>query len=240
MRTRTKLLQLPLVVLSIMFISASTMNAQTYNNPGGTINTCSGSFFDTGGSGGDYGNSQNITTTFCSNAGNCVSLNFSAFNLESGWDYMYIYDGPNTGSPMIGTYTGTTSPGVVTSTTGCITINFTSDGSVVRPGWAATISCGVCPPPSTNYNNPGGTITTCSGTFFDTGGAGSNYTNGQNITTTFCSGSSDCLEFTFTSFNTESGFDELNIYDGPNTGSALIGTHSGMAPRWRSLHQILQ
>lgn len=130
-----------------LVLFATRVCAQTYNMPGGTINTCSGNFYDTGGSGGNYTNSQNITTTFCSNAGNCVRLVFSAFNTENGWDFLRIYDGPNTGSPLIGTYTGTTSPGTVTSSTGCLTFNFTSDGSIVAAGWAAAISCVACPPP---------------------------------------------------------------------------------------------
>ncbi|MDQ3193108.1 MAG: CUB domain-containing protein [Bacteroidota bacterium] len=59
--------------------------------------------------------------------------------------YIYIYDGPNTSSPIIGTYTGTTSPGTITSTSGCLTIRFTSDGSVTAAGWQAVISCLACP-----------------------------------------------------------------------------------------------
>ncbi len=209
-------------IIALVGVSFSCY-AQTYNNPGGTINTCSGTFYDTGGSGGDYSNSQNITTTFCSDAGNCVSLNFSAFNIENNWDFMYIYDGPNTGSPLIGTYTGTNSPGTVVSTTGCITIRFTSDGSITRPGWAAAISCQACgapppPPPPT-----------CSGTFYDSGGAGGNYSNSENTVTTFCSGSTDCMELTFTSFSLENGFDNMYIYDGSTVSDPLIGQYTGTA-----------
>src|SRR3970282_368370 len=95
-----------LVLLFLFLIPVYYLSGQTYNMPGGTISTCSGNFFDTGGSGGNYANNQNITTTFCSNAGNCVRVIFTAFSTENGWDFLFIYDGPNTGSPLMGTYTG--------------------------------------------------------------------------------------------------------------------------------------
>src|SRR5688572_31096843 len=209
----------------LLLIFCTNSFAQTYNNPGGTINTCSGTFYDTGGNGSPYGNSQNIITTFCSNNGTCLSISFTAFNIESGWDFLYIYDGPTTASPLIGTYTGTGTPGTVVSSTGCLTFRFTSDGSIANSGWAASISCIPCPPPS--YNNPGGTINTCAATFYDTGGNGGAYGNSQNITTTFCSNNGTCLQAVFNSFNIENGWDYLYIYDGPNTGSPLIGTYTG-------------
>jgi hypothetical protein len=212
--------------LFVFFFSLASF-AQTYSNPGGTISTCSGTFYDTGGSGGTYANSQNITTTFCSNAGNCVRLAFTAFDLESSFDYLYVYDGSTTAAPLLGTYTGATLPGTFTSSTGCITIRFTSDGSVTYSGWAATISCVACSGGGSNYNNPGGTITTCSGTFYDTGGLGSDYTNSQNITTTFCSGTADAVQLAFSAFSTESCCDFMTIYDGPTTGSPVIGTYGG-------------
>lgn len=118
-----------------------------YNMPGGTITTCSGNFYDTGGPSLDYGNSQNIATTFCSAVpGQCITLSFSAFNIEPNFDLLYIYDGASTAAPIIGIYTGVNSPGVVTSTSGCLTVRFTSDLSVAAPGWAASISCGTCSP----------------------------------------------------------------------------------------------
>ena len=107
-----------------------------------TYSTCSGTFYDSGGSGNNYTNNQNRTVTFCSSpAGQTISLTFSQFNIENNWDYMYIYNGPNTASPLLGTYTGTTSPGTISATSGCITISFTSDFIITASGWVAAISC---------------------------------------------------------------------------------------------------
>ncbi len=221
--TKKQILGITFMLLTMPLLS------QTYNMPGGTINTCSGTFYDTGGAGGDYTNNQNITTTFCSDIpGEAIQLAFSAFSTESCCDHMTIYDGPSTASPAIGTYNGTNSPGTVIGSGTCITIRFTSDGSVFSSGWAAAISCVTPLPPGTNYNMPGGTINTCVGMFYDTGGAGGQYGNNQNITTTFCSDTpGEAVILNFTQFATEACCDQMIIYDGPNTGSPLWGAYAG-------------
>jgi len=52
-------------------------------------------------------------------------------DLETDYDYLYIYDGPNTSSPLIATITGVTIPSNITSSSpnGEITIRWTTDGS---------------------------------------------------------------------------------------------------------------
>jgi hypothetical protein len=205
------------------------MMAQTFTQTNGTVNACSGNYYDSGGAGGAYLDYENSTFTICSSSSNCVRVTFTSFDLESGWDYLYIYDGPTTASPLIGTYTGATSPGTVTSTTGgCLTFRFTSDGSVTYTGWAATISCVagcVVLPCLPNMSNC--TANACSGNFYDTGGAAGNYANNESLVQTICSNSGNCVRVTFSAFNTELNNDILTIFDGPSTASPQIGTYSG-------------
>ena len=111
----------------------------------GTVNACTGTFFDSGGGATDYANNENIVQTICSGvAGQCVRLVFTSFDLETNFDYLRIYDGPTTASPLIGTYTGNVGPGLITSNNGCLTFRFTSDGIGRRTGWSADISCVPC------------------------------------------------------------------------------------------------
>ncbi len=138
--------KLLLSTLIFLLIHFSSVFAQNYNISNSTVSTCSGNFFDSGGSGGNYANNENYVMTFCSNVpGECVRVSFSAFELEDGFDFLTVYNGSNTGAPVLGTYTGTTIPGMLTSTTGCLTFEFTSDNSQRRPGFEAILSCVPCP-----------------------------------------------------------------------------------------------
>ena len=138
-----------LLVLSVLFFSAVSVFSQTYtlnnalNNT--TQTTCSGTFYDSGGAGGNYGNNQNRTVTFCSSTpGSFIQLDFTMFNTEAGYDYLEIYDGGNTASPLIGQFDGNQLQGlsiVATNPSGCLTFEFYSDWIFTEPGWSANISC---------------------------------------------------------------------------------------------------
>jgi len=115
-----------------------------FNMANGTVTTCTGDFYDSGGSSGAYLDNENYTETFYpSTPGNMVRFTFNSFSTESGYDYLRIYNGTSTSAPLIGTYNGTTGPGIITASnaSGALTFNFTSDGSVTSSGWSATISC---------------------------------------------------------------------------------------------------
>jgi hypothetical protein len=105
--------------------------------------TCpaTGTFFDSGGNGSNYSNSENFTKTFTVPVGNCVSFTFTTFQTESCCDFLSIYDGPNNLSPLIGSYSGVSSPGVVNATGNSITFVWSSDASVVDIGWVASPGC---------------------------------------------------------------------------------------------------
>lgn len=208
------------------------MNAQTYNiTDGGQVSTCSGTIFDSGGGAGNYGNNESSTMTFCSSSANCLSITFTALDLgATNGDKIRIYDGPTTAYAVLQNINGTNEPAVpftASSTSGCLTIRFTSDGANVAAGFAATISCAACPV-TPSYNNPNGFIYTCSALFYDNQGPGTNYGNNQNRVTKICSSSNDCVIATFTAFDTEAGFDILTIYDGNSTADPVIGAYSGV------------
>ena len=115
-----------------------------FNMTSGSITTCTGYFYDSGGASATYNNSENLTMTiYPAVTGNVIRLEFSAFNTESGYDYLSIYNGTSTSAPLMGTWDGTSGPGTITANNspGALTINFTSDGSVTRDGWVASISC---------------------------------------------------------------------------------------------------
>lgn len=102
---------------------------------------CTGNVYDPGGSGANYGNNANWTVTYTATSGNLQKITFTTFSIESGYDFLYIYDGPNASSPLLGTYSGTTLPPTTTASGQTLTLKFTSDESVTSTGWAATLAC---------------------------------------------------------------------------------------------------
>lgn len=120
-----------------------TANCYTMSNGTVTIASCpfTGSFYDSGGSAGNYSNSENYIKTFTAPAGSCLTITFNSINIESCCDHLLIYDGNSTASTLIGSYNGTTNPASITSSGTSLTFNFTSDGSINYSGWDITISC---------------------------------------------------------------------------------------------------
>ena len=116
-----------------------TSNSQTYNMTSGSVTTCSGTFYDPCGT-SNYTNNLNVTQTFCATGANCISFTFTSFRTQGGNDCLYIYDGPTKASPIIGTFSGSTSAGTVTSTSVGLTFRFVANGSNNRQGGSANIS----------------------------------------------------------------------------------------------------
>lgn len=100
---------------------------------------------DTGGPNQDHGNMESYTRVLMPTQPNKkIKLVFSSFHLEDDYDFLYIYDGPNTASPEItGGLTGNIDPGtyISTSPSGALTIQFESDQFVTESGYIATVSC---------------------------------------------------------------------------------------------------
>jgi gliding motility-associated-like protein len=195
-----------LITLFLALISFTSV-AQTYNMSTTNITTCSGNFYDPGGSGGNYSNSTDYTMTICpSTPGSKISFNFTSFALEQSYDFLYIYDGNSTAATSLGAYSGSVTPvGIVQATggnaSGCLTFVFHSDISNTLAGWAASISCVM----------PCETINSTFSSSTPAPGAGSiiRVCQGQSVTFngggTFSSGSSAGATYTWTSDNVAFG-----------------------------------
>jgi hypothetical protein len=110
-----------------------------------TVTVDYGIFFDSGGENGAYQNYESYTMTFLpEQTGSLVKLNFTAFSVEDGWDFLYIYDGESITAPQVpgSPFTGQNSPGeiIAGNPAGALTARFTSDGMVTADGWIAEIS----------------------------------------------------------------------------------------------------
>jgi hypothetical protein len=151
---------------------------------------------DRGGTTDNYANSldQTVTLTPSDNTKK-LQLNFSSFNLESSWDYLYVYDGPNTSSPLLATLNGTSLPATITAenASGQLTLRFTSDVSGVRSGFQATVtSITVCTTPTN-----GGTLSSTK--------TNTTVNDATTLTTTGNGGTITKLEWSFNNFTSVAG-----------------------------------
>lgn len=100
-----------------------------------------GGFFnisDNGGPGNNGGYSNNVNRTLTISPPDIakkVTLQFLQMDLETGYDSLYVYDGPTTTSTRILAATGTTIPEQITATnpTGELTIKWITDVSNIGP-----------------------------------------------------------------------------------------------------------
>jgi gliding motility-associated-like protein len=134
------------VITAFLLLFCSVIYGQDLTMQNGTFNRCSGVFYDSAGAAGDYANNENFEITLCPNtAGQKIQLDFTTFNTETSNDFITIFNGNSNTAPVIGTFFGNSSPGLIRATSlnasGCLTIQFTSNGTIRATGWAATMSC---------------------------------------------------------------------------------------------------
>lgn len=193
----------------------------------GTFNRCAPDlFYDSGGEFGNYANDENIVTTICGqNADDFIILNFITFFTQQGLnvDTMYIYDGDDTSAPLIGSYFGTVSPGVVSATdanpSGCLTIKFISNNSGNADGWEAEILCATpCQDIVASINstipaaNGSGVIGILPGESVDFFGSASFSDDGTNAT----------YNWDFGDGNSATGIDASNIFTADGTYTVTL------------------
>lgn len=133
---------------------------------GATQTSCTGIMYDNGGPGANYTDQRDVSMTIAPPGATSVSVSFTSFNFETGYDYVYVYNGPTTASPLLGQYDGNTLPNngnAITANSGSMTIRQTSDQNLNYSGFALNWSC-VVPnsPPVVNFSAT--PTTSCSGT----------------------------------------------------------------------------
>ncbi|TXB67138.1 T9SS type A sorting domain-containing protein [Vicingus serpentipes] len=106
-------------------------------------NPCSGEIHDFGGPTKNYYDNENYTWTIQPKGATSIALSFTSFDVETDFDYLYIYDGNTDLAPQISgsPFTGTTLPPDFNSTTGAITFKFTSDNLTTKSGFTANYTC---------------------------------------------------------------------------------------------------
>jgi len=98
--------------------------------------------FDSGGPTWNYYANELYTMTIDHGWQDNHYLDFISFHLEDPYDSLWIYAGPDTLSPLLGSYTGTAWPGSLSSPSGIFTLRFKSDPIQQKQGWMAVFHDG--------------------------------------------------------------------------------------------------
>jgi len=184
------------------------------------LTDASGTFSD--GSGNeDYANRLTCEWIISPPCATSVTLSFSEFNTESGYDEVSIHavnNAGNIGNPLA-TYSGTSLPSPVTSNTGVMYVVFKSDQYVTGAGFTAHYtSTG-----SGNTCQSSTFLSTASGTFSD-GSGNSNYCNSADCWWYITPPNATSITLNFSEFATEADYDFVRVYNGSNV---LMGEFSG-------------
>lgn len=120
-----------------------------------TLTAASGSVYDPGGASANYADDVRQCQLIAPTGATSVTLTFSSFDVEASYDHLLVFDGANNQAPLLGKFSGTTSPGTLTASSGKMFLEFRSDCATNRPGfvasWTSTVPSS-CPTDSYEAN----------------------------------------------------------------------------------------
>lgn len=178
-----------------------------------------GSFEDGSSPRSDYNSNLNCTWLIHpADSVTAISLSFIDFNVDVS-DSVLVFDGENSTSPILGRYSGSSIPPILTSSGSKLFIEFITDESNESKGWIAEYHS-VYPEYCSNLTD----LTEPYGSFSD-GSGDNNYNNNTScqweIQPLYATG----LTLSFNSFDLEEK-DKLRVYSGEEF-PVLLGTFSG-------------
>ena len=83
-----------------------------------------------------YGDDERCIWVIRSDENTIINLEFTAFDLEANYDFLWIYDGDHVLAPQLGRW-NTQSPGTVCSSANALCVEFRSDCATTAGGWRA-------------------------------------------------------------------------------------------------------
>lgn len=182
------------------------------NDPNGSISDGSGMF--------DYGNNADCTWKIYAGGYDVITLNFAEVDIAID-DTLFIYDGQDDLAPVLSAITGNTIPSMIQSSDAHLFLKFITDGSDVAAGWALDYQS------INNLTCSGQTILTDLQGDIEDGSGPDPYSNASDCRWLIQPPNTQDIMLTFTSFQTEEGYDFVRVYDGEDENAALLGEFSG-------------
>lgn len=170
-----------------------------------------------------YANNVEVTWSISVNTDFIILLEFDLFTTQSAYDFVTIFDGPDTSATNLGSWSGRFKPPALSSSSNELYVIFTSDSSVTLSGFEASYTTYyVGNDDSACFSSTSHTLSDSHGTFGCSG-----YGNDVTVTWVIDAPAGDIISVEFVNFNTELNADIVTIYDGETTTSPVIGTYSG-------------
>lgn len=161
------------------------------------------------------------------------TLSFLSFSTDE-LDFVSIYDGVSLASPVLLHTSGAVTPAPVTASGQFLTLTFvsgSSSGASSAAGVQATVTWTPAPYPTVNTTSSGAHCneidSIASETNFSTNPGLPSYANNQQCLWLVTAPVGSIVKLTFTSFDTESVYDKLEIFDGPAITAPCIASLSG-------------
>jgi hypothetical protein len=190
---------------------------------------CNQTIFDNGGNNGAYSNDLNKSITIYPDV-NTKKIKLTANEMAiHETDTLYVFDGPNANSNLIGKFNGTQLLPTIISTnenkTGALTLKFVTDNALTAEGFRLFATC---VDSVLDYSIPyrgNRVVTTCGRNITDViSDQGDYYNNSDGSLTIKPNNTKNRVQITFNSYDLESGNDFIYVYDGNSVDSKLIGT----------------
>ncbi len=145
--------KLLLFFLTITFLTGKSQVYYMCSSSASVSTSSSGTLYDSGGPSGNYYSYEDCAFLIKTNCPGNITINFTSFSTELNYDYLTVYNGSTTASPILGSYWGTGALPPMTATSGFMLVTFYSDGSGNFSGFTAnwSFSNPTCPPQA-NFN----------------------------------------------------------------------------------------
>jgi hypothetical protein len=136
-----------------------------------------------------------------------IKIDFDRFATESDGDFLRIYDGPDTDSPLLGEFSGTDIPSTITSENNKVLVTFTTNQSVTDNGWLITYKAY-----KPSWCSGMLTFTEPSGTF-DDGSSNFYYNNNSACMFRITPENPTTTTLYFNYLDTEENYDVVKVFD---------------------------
>ncbi|VVC99646.1 unnamed protein product [Leptidea sinapis] len=195
---------------------------------GGNVDAKTHGHINSPGSPGPYPPNRDCYWRLTTNFGKRIQLHFFQLDIQAqancSFDYLAIYDGLHDTDPLLNKLCNTTQPAPIESAGNEMLIHFHSDEHTSGKGFQIAYA------PAVGVPGCGGFFTA------DRGEISSPSYEGKYITNVICdykiqTSAETKIRIKFSVFNLETSFrcryDNLKVYDGPNSDSRLVGTFCG-------------